>query len=197
MQGDEPAATPLALPRLQALVGQRHMCSVLTSPARRCQVDGATVEHRLRPWDLGGWTGRRLSELDLESWRDDPSYDAHGGESLERLAERVRSLAEDLHRGDGPVVAVTHAAIVKLFVVQALRAPITAVWDVDVAPASVTELHRSPTGWRVVSVNSRPLGSAGRSDPGTSATASPARWAAGSRPATARTPRSAPGSGRR
>ena len=111
------------------------------------------TDHRLRPWDLGAWTGRPLGELDLERWRRDPSYDAHGGESLDRLAARVRALADDLQRAPSPVVAVTHGALVKLFVVQALGAPVTAVWELDIAPASVTELHPSAAGWRVVSVN--------------------------------------------
>lgn len=141
---------------LRASGPQRGDLDVLVSPARRCGVDGATVDPRLRPWDLGTWTGRPLNELDLDSWRCDPSYDEHGGESLDDLAERVYTVSTDLHQRDRPVVAVTHAAVIKLVVVQALRAPLTAVWDLDVAPASVTELHRSPTGWRVMSLN-RPL----------------------------------------
>lgn len=58
-------------------------------------------------------------------------------------------LLDEWHRRDGRVVAVTHAAVVKAMVVHALRAPLEAVWDLDVRPASVTELHATSTGWRL------------------------------------------------
>ncbi|MDP9436121.1 MAG: hypothetical protein M3P93_13400 [Actinomycetota bacterium] len=44
---------------------------------------------------------------------------------------------------------------IKLAVVQALRAPVQAVWDLDVAPGSTTELHSTPSGWRVTAVSCR------------------------------------------
>jgi broad specificity phosphatase PhoE len=127
--------------------------SVVTSPARRCRLPGTAVEPRLRAWDLGRWAGRALHELDLASWRSDPSYAEHGGESLIDLATRTGELLEDWHDRTGRLVGVTHAAVIKAAVVHALRAPIDAVWDLDVAPASLTELHATPTGWRVARVN--------------------------------------------
>lgn len=111
------------------------------------------MDARLGPWDLGTWTGRPLAELDLAGWRADPSYDLHGGESLLALSSRVAEVLASWHAQSGRVVAVTHAAVIKTAVVQALRAPVDAAWDVDVAPASLTELHATPTGWRVVGVN--------------------------------------------
>lgn len=146
---DEPATG--ALPDWSAFLGRRG--TVVTSPATRCRVDGAPVDERLRPWDLGSWTGRDLAALDLASWRADPGYAAHGGESLLDLADRVSGLLAELRERSDRLVAVTHAAVVKAAVVHALRAPAEAVWDVDVAPSSRTELHATPTGWRVVGVN--------------------------------------------
>jgi broad specificity phosphatase PhoE len=125
----------------------------VTSPARRCRLPETAVEPRLRAWDLGRWAGRALDEFDLASWRSDPSYAEHGGESLVDLAARTGELLEDWHDRSGRLVAVTHAAVIKAAVVHALRAPIGAVWDLDVAPASLTELHATPTGWRVTRVN--------------------------------------------
>jgi broad specificity phosphatase PhoE len=89
----------------------------------------------------------------MSAWRGDPAYDAHGGESLLALSTRVQGLLDDWHDSTGRVAAITHAAVVKAITVQALRAPLEAVWDVDVAPGSVTELHATPAGWRVVRVN--------------------------------------------
>lgn len=149
---DEPATAHL--PDLTAWQGRTG--EVWTSPARRCRVAHARVDPRLRPWDLGSWVGRDLAELDLASWRADPSYDAHGGESLLALSERVQGLVASWQQREGRLVAVTHAAVIKAAVVQALRAPLDAVWDVDIAPASTSELHLRPGSVRVVRVNQQP-----------------------------------------
>ena len=143
--GDEPAAG--SLPDLTRWLGPSGQ--VVTSPARRCRLPGAAVERRLAPWDLGSWTGQPYDQLDLEAWRTDASFDAHGGESLLALSGRTGELLTQWHHRPGRLVAVTHAAVIKLLVVQALRAPLDAVWDLDVRPASVTELHATPTGWRI------------------------------------------------
>lgn len=146
---DEPADGPLG--DLSTWLGRSG--SVVTSPARRCRQPGAEVEPLLRPWDLGTWTGRPLAELDLAAWRADPGYDAHGGESLVTMLDRVRAVLAQWATTEGRLVAVTHAAVIKAVVVQALGAPATAVWDLDVHPGSSTELHAGPGGWRVVRVN--------------------------------------------
>lgn len=146
---DEPAAG--SLPNATRFLGRSG--AVVTSPARRCLVPGADVDARLGPWDLGSWTGRPLAELDLAGWRADPAYDRHGGESLLALSARVADLLGSWQATSGRVVAVTHAAVVKAAVVHALHAPVEATWDLDVAPGSLTELHATPAGWRVVGVN--------------------------------------------
>ena len=148
---DEPAVA--ALPDLTAWLGRSGRA--VTSPAQRCRLAGAPVDPRLRPWDLGDWTGRPLSELDLLGWRADPAFAVHGGESLSALSHRVRGLLADWHSRTGRLVAVTHAPLIKVAVVQALQAPVQAVWDLDVAPGSTTELHRTSTGWRVTAVSCR------------------------------------------
>jgi broad specificity phosphatase PhoE len=43
----------------------------------------------------------------------------------------------------------THGAVIRCAVVQALRAPIEAVWHFGVAYGSVTELHVTGSSWRV------------------------------------------------
>lgn len=121
---------------------------------------GASVEPGLRAWDLGAWTGRPWQELDLGAWRTDPSYDAHGGESLTALLDRVGALLDRWHPRTGRVetgrvAAVTHAAVVKAAVVRALGAPAEAMWGLDVAPGSRTELHTTASGWRVTRVGCR------------------------------------------
>ena len=147
---DEPPAGPLP-----ALPGAGRDGAVLTSPARRSRLDGAETCAGLRPWDLGRWTGRPLRELppaELTAWREDPSWAGHGGESLQQLADRVGSLLENWRGRSGRLVAVTHAGVVRAAVTTALRSPAASAWDLDVAASSVTELHTSGRGWRVVRV---------------------------------------------
>ena len=145
---DEPATRPP--PEMQGWLG-RSGC-VVTSPAARCRLPGAPVEPRLGPWDLGEWTGRPLQQLDLASWRSDPSYARHGGESLEALSARVGGLLSEWHGRSGRLAALTHAARIKVAAVRALRAPLDATWDIDIALESLTELHTTPAGWRLVAL---------------------------------------------
>lgn len=131
---------------------------LVTSPAPRARVDGAEVDERLRPWDLGRWTGLPLAQLpadELARWRADPSWRGHGGESLADVGNRVRALLDQWRGADGRITAVTHAGVVRAAVLGALRAPDAAAWDLDVRPGSVTELHATGTGWRVVRVGCR------------------------------------------
>ena len=147
---DEPATA--APPDLTGWLGRTGR--VVTSPAARCRVPGADVDPALGPWDLGGWTGLALDALpDLASWRSDPSWAGHGGESLLALQQRIATLLARWHDRPGRWAAVTHAAVVRAALTHALGAPPQAAWDIDVAPSSVTELHTTPAGWRVVRVN--------------------------------------------
>lgn len=149
---DDPAAEALA----DLTPWLRGNGQIVTSSARRARVQGSAVEPRLTPWDLGSWAGRQLGELpprQLAAWRSDPAWNGHGGESLEAVHDRVRSLLDEWGIGqDGRRIAVTHASVVRAAVLIALRAPTEAAWDLDVRPGSGTELHRSPNGWRVLSV---------------------------------------------
>lgn len=152
MPADEPASGEL--PDLARWLGRSGR--LVTSPAARCRVAGAAVEPALGPWDLGAWTGRTLAELpDLAVWRSDPAWAGHGGESLLALQGRVAALLDRWRAHPGRLAAVTHAGVVRAAVTHVLRAPPEAAWDLDVALASVTELHTTPTGWRLVRVGCR------------------------------------------
>jgi broad specificity phosphatase PhoE len=67
----------------------------------------------------------------------DPDAAPHGGESLSAFAARV---AEWLDEQARPVVAITHAGVIRAAVVHANRAPLSAFWEIDPAPLSVTAL---------------------------------------------------------
>ena len=129
---------------------------MITSPAARCRVAGADVDPALGSWDLGSWTGLSVAALpDLERWRSDPSFAGHGGESLLDLQDRVTRWLAGWRERPGRWAAVTHGAVVAAAVTSVLRAPPLAVWDLDVSPGSLTELHTTRDGWRVVRVGAR------------------------------------------
>lgn len=163
---DEPLSpagrrTAAALGPLLAAAG-----SVVTSPALRAVETAAAagldaaVEPLLRPLDAGRWAGSRLTELQdtdpagLAAWLTDPAARPHAGETLVDLIARVRDLLAVWHAGPaGGVVAVTHAAVIRAAVLVALDAPPLALWRVEAAPGSMTELDSRGAGWVVYRTN--------------------------------------------
>ncbi|MFN2555812.1 MAG: histidine phosphatase family protein [Nitriliruptorales bacterium] len=140
--------------------------TALTSPAERAVETAtlagfreATIEPALAECGFGRWSGRTFGEVQREdperfaAWLADPQACPPGGESIGRLVGRVAGLLERVRAGP-PVLCFTHGGPIKAAVVYALEAPLTAVWRVDVAPCSVTELHARPEGgWTLTRLN--------------------------------------------
>lgn len=112
--------------------------------------------------DFGRWAGLAPAEVhttdpdDLAAWHADPDLAPHGGERFGDVRARaVRVLARARAAG-GTVIAFTHGGLVKAALLDALGLGSQAVWRLDVAPASVTELHPAGQGWRIVRVNWTP-----------------------------------------
>ena len=110
--------------------------------------------------DFGRWAGVAPAQIDdtgaVEAWYADPDGAPHGGEGfgdVRARAVRVLDRAGDL---GGTVVAFTHGGLVKAALCEALGLPSAALWRLDVAPASVTELHPAGQGWRLVRLNWMP-----------------------------------------
>ncbi|HEV7885193.1 MAG TPA: histidine phosphatase family protein [Solirubrobacteraceae bacterium] len=141
----------------------------LTSPALRCRqtaeaagLSAPSVEPGLAECDFGAWAGRSLADVHeaepetAEAWMLDPQARPHGGESLATFAARVSAWLDSQAQLDGRAVAVTHAGVVKAAVIHALAGPLDAIWRIDVAPLSVTELHARDGRWTVTRVNCMP-----------------------------------------
>lgn len=150
----------------RALDGVLRANEAVTSPARRCretaQLAGfpdASSEPGFAELDFGDWAGRDPHELGRESpqaldaWYRDPVSAPHGGEGLDDLAARVRAALEQL-RDHRRTVVFTHGGPIKVALLTALDAPLTAIWNLDVAPCSVSELHARPDGgWTLTACN--------------------------------------------
>jgi len=155
---DEPldAAGVRAAERLTEALGR--VDTARSSPARRARMTAAAagltaaVDPDLAELHARAWTGLTLEEVaardpeGLRAWLNDP--DPEGD-----LRARVARFLGHTHTWPGTTVAVTHAGWVRTAVLLALDAPLESFWRVDVAPASLTVLHRRDRGWVLGRVN--------------------------------------------
>lgn len=155
---DEPISDPAVA--AQTLAGRLPAeAEVLSSPKLRCRQTAQAAGRRpvvdlgLAECDFGRWEGRAFAELEADQtdgWLADPDASPHGGESLASFTARVTSWLEALDpAAAAPVIAFTHAGVIRAAVLHALGAPGTAWWRIGVAPLSVVELDRHDAGWVV------------------------------------------------
>ncbi|MFE9860736.1 histidine phosphatase family protein [Streptomyces sp. NPDC005780] len=134
----------------------------LRGPSRRCRGTAEALglrpdtEHALRDWEMGRWSGARLSEVSADepegvaAWLADPSAAPHGGESLLELCARVGAWLDSPHGdGTGRILGVVEPAVIRAAVVHALALPPLAFWRLDVAPLTVTELSGRSGRWNL------------------------------------------------
>lgn len=166
---DDEALEASAARALEALRGRlRPYGRVLTAPSRAARETAealgldADVETALRGCDYGRWRGLAAKDIaerepdGFAAWLRDPKAAPHGGESLAALIERTSAwLAQSLAR-DGATLAVTHACVVRAAMVNALGAPPSAFFRIDVAPVSLARLSGREGRWNLVA--SGPLG---------------------------------------
>ena len=123
------------------------------------------VDLELRDCDYGNWAGLPFEALQTNDpeavarWLSDPAAGPPGGESVLRLLERIAGWLGSLRDPSGNIVAITHASVVRSAIVAALNCPPQAFWRIDIAPLSLTWLHKSNEHWTLVSANHplRPL----------------------------------------
>ncbi len=144
---------------------------VAVSPSLRCrqtaEAAGLTVAEvvaDVAECDFGTWTGRTAADVDLGAWMTDAGAAPHGGESLTTFAARVAAWLDTQATRDGATTVITHGGVIKACVVRALRAPLEAFWQVDVAPLSLTELHAHDGRWTVKRVNAPGVSISSRED---------------------------------
>ncbi|NTY59567.1 histidine phosphatase family protein [Mycolicibacterium sphagni] len=110
----------------------------------------ALVDARLADLDHGQWRGLNLDSVqpgELTRWLTEPDSCPHGGESVVALIARVRGWLADISRTPGRIVAITHPAVIRAVILNALDAPPKSFWRIDIAPASCTALHHRGMVW--------------------------------------------------
>ena len=156
---DEPLQ-PAAAARTQRLAAALpRVAAVCCGPALACRQTAAAlgldaaVEPALGDWQSGRWAGLSLAEIQrqepaaLGTWRYDPDAAPHGGESLTALLERVGGWLHSLDGQDGPLLAITHAAVIRAALVRAIAATPASFWRIDVAPLAQMLLVGGGEGW--------------------------------------------------
>lgn len=123
---------------------------IVTSPALAARqtadalLAGAQVDAAIRDMDPGAWNGRTLGNISgtdgeaLSLWMSDPARGAPGGETMGQVAARVANWLEEQARSDARLVAVTHVSVIRAAIALVLDAPVSAAFNIDVAPLSAT-----------------------------------------------------------
>ena len=93
------------------------------------------VDERLRETHLGVWQGRTHGEIDTEyegqraQWRHDATWAPEGGETRVAVAERMRSVVDDLLADDGwpgsTVLLVAHGGAIAALTATLLDVPVS------------------------------------------------------------------------
>lgn len=105
--------------------------------------------------DYGRWAGESLEAVGaaepaaLAAWLEDEAAAPHGGESHRQLRERAGAWLAGAAALGGHTIAVTHAAVIRAAVVQAIEAGPRSFWRIDIAPLSQTLLTHSHGQWRL------------------------------------------------
>jgi ribonuclease H / adenosylcobalamin/alpha-ribazole phosphatase len=133
--------------------------AVVSSPMRRTRQTADAVAAALnlevrevegfRECAFGEWEGLAFAEVrerwpqELGKWLGDASVRPPGGESFDDVRQRVR-VARDKLLARYPaktVLVVTHVTPIKLLVREALGAPMSALYRMELSPATLTEIQ--------------------------------------------------------
>lgn len=148
-------AVPLLAPLAAA---ELRYCSPSPSSRQTGAVLGLAplVQLALRDCDMGRWDGLTLHEVAarepdaVDFWLRDPRSAPHGGESLLAFVSRVGGWLDTRPvDGDGRVVAVAEASVIRAAMLYALQAPPLSYWRTEVHPLSLVTLHGARGQWIV------------------------------------------------
>jgi broad specificity phosphatase PhoE len=120
----------------------------------------SSLDPLLKDIDYGDWSGRSFADVHqsdadkLERWLTDPNGGTPGGETMAQTVARAGSWLDRHSAGNRPVVAITHAMVIRACLVHALNIPADATLRIDIAPLTVAILSYNRI-WRLQEL--RPL----------------------------------------
>lgn len=146
------------------LADRGNVDAIVTSPLRRTREtaevvaqllgrdvieEPGVVEAAFGEWD--GYTFAEIMERDpdrLQAWLGSPDVRPPGGESMEDVAVRVEEAHQRLLRdhAGSELLVVSHVTPIKMIVRRALDAPLSILFKMELAPASLTTISWWPDG---------------------------------------------------
>jgi ribonuclease H / adenosylcobalamin/alpha-ribazole phosphatase len=142
-----------------ALLRGRPFTEILTSPMVRCQETAhilaaalgvsVTIDRDLREMDFGLWEGMTFDEVqaryaeDLSRWKQSASASPTGSsETFAAIVDRMRTAAKRFatRYAGASVVAVTHVTPMKAMVADALGAPPSALFRMELSSACFSRI---------------------------------------------------------
>jgi probable phosphoglycerate mutase len=141
---------------------------LIASPLRRTQQTADAfglpyaVDQRWIELGYGVYDGMPTGDVPSEvwrRWREDPTFEPEGGESLAALDTRVRGACHELAERaiDQTIVVVSHVSPIKAAVGWALGAGIELSWRSHLSPASITRIQVRRTGPVLYTFNEEPF----------------------------------------
>ena len=137
---------------------------VVSSPMRRTRQTAAAVASAMgldvrevdgfRECAFGEWEGLTFAEVrqgwpdQLAEWLGDPAAEPPGGESFADVRRRVTRARDQLlaRHPRQVVLVVTHVTPTKVLVSDALGAPLSALYRMEMSPATLTEIQWFESG---------------------------------------------------
>jgi alpha-ribazole phosphatase len=140
---------------------------LITSPLQRARQTADafgvpyTVDGRWIELAYGIYDGMQTSDVPSEvwrRWREDPTFEPDGGESLAALDERVRAACAELaeRAGDANVAVVSHVSPIKAAVGWALGTGIEMSWRSHLSHASISRIDIRRAGPILYTFNETP-----------------------------------------
>jgi broad specificity phosphatase PhoE/ribonuclease HI len=148
----------------ERLAGDGGVDAVVSSPMRRTRQTADAVASALgldvrevdgfRECAFGEWEGLTFAEVQegwpeqLAGWLGDPAAEPPGGESFVDVRRRVTRARDQLlaRHPRQVVLVVTHVTPTKVLVSDALEAPLSALYRMEMSPATLTEIQWFESG---------------------------------------------------
>jgi broad specificity phosphatase PhoE len=143
------------LPSCDIVLRSPALCAAQTAEGLRLD---ARAEALLRDCDFGNWAGRSLVDVQAEApeavaeWLQNPRAAPHGGESFADVMARVGEWMDSLLAGNGSVLAIAHATVIRAAITYALGADPAAFRHIDVAPLTRTKLSGGGRRWTLAAL---------------------------------------------
>jgi alpha-ribazole phosphatase len=112
-------------------------------------------EARLREMDFGVWQGLTYAEIqetnriNLEAWEADRLRNTPpGGESLSQFSSRVEAAYQEIIQAhlEETTLVVAHGGVMKILLCLVLGLPPERYWQIQISPASLSEIWIYPEG---------------------------------------------------